>query len=194
LIRGWLAAILAPIMMVPKTSAGLLMYRVRHDRLEVFLAHPGGPFFTRKDDGHWTIPKGIVEPGEDQLAAACREFREETGIEPQGEFVELGSIQQRSGKTVHGWAFRGDWDERQPIRSSLFSMEWPPASGQFHEVPEIDRAEFFGLAEAVRKIKAAQRPFLNRLVAALGDRVSASPPPPPQAARVLAAQDAPPRE
>jgi predicted NUDIX family NTP pyrophosphohydrolase len=153
--------------MATKTSAGLMMFRFRDGQLEVFLAHPGGPFFARKDDGHWTIPKGVVEPGEDRLAAAVREFREEVGIEPRGSFLELGNIQQRSGKIVYGWAFEGDWDDRQPIQSSTFTMEWPPLSGQMQQVPEVDRAKFFSVTNAARKIKAAQRPFIDRLVSRL---------------------------
>src|SRR5882672_8881963 len=139
-----------------KISAGLLMYRVRGGELEVFLAHPGGPFFARKDDGHWTIPKGETGSGEDLLATAKREFREETGIEPQGEFTPLGSIQQKGGKIVHGWAFAGDRDGSLPLKSNTFTMEWPPRSGRMVQVPEIDRAEFFAIPEARRKLKEAQ--------------------------------------
>lgn len=168
--------------MPTKTSAGLLMYRLREGRVEVFLAHPGGPFFARKDDGHWTIPKGLVEPGEDLLGAAVREFREEVGLEPRGAFLTLGSIQQRSGKIVHGWAFEGEWDGDPPIRSNLFSMEWPPLSGHWQRVPEVDRAQFFPLTEATRKIKAAQRPFIERLVAHLVRGTTTHAPPLHQAA------------
>jgi predicted NUDIX family NTP pyrophosphohydrolase len=135
--------------------------------LEVFLAHPGGPFFARKDAGHWTIPKGEIEPGEELLAAAVREFKEETGIEAHGPFLHLGSIKQRGGKTVHAWAFAGDWDGSTPITSSLMSLEWPPGSGRVQHVPEIDRARFFALAEARRRIKDTQCPFLERLEVAL---------------------------
>lgn len=143
------------------------MYRLRGGALEVFLAHPGGPFFARKDDGHWTIPKGEIETGEDLLAAAIREFEEETGVAPQGEYLELGSVRQNRGKIVHGWAFAGDWDETQPVRSQMFEMEWPPLSGRRQSFPEVDRAGFFGLDAARRKIKEAQRPFIDRLEAKL---------------------------
>ena len=149
-------------------SAGLLMYRVRDGRLEVFLAHPGGPFFAHRDDGHWTIPKGEIEPGEDLLATAQREFHEETGLVASGPFLPLASIRQKGGKTVHAWAFAGDWDESQPIRSNLFELEYPIGSGKCVQVPEIDRAGFFALPGARRKMKDRLVPFLDRLKAALG--------------------------
>jgi predicted NUDIX family NTP pyrophosphohydrolase len=155
-----------------KISAGLLMYRLRGGQLEVFLAHPGGPFFAHKDDGHWTIPKGEIGSGEDLLATAQREFLEETGIEPQGDFIPLGSIQQKGGKIVHAWAFAGDRDDSRPLKSNTFRMEWPPRSGKWVQVPEIDRAQFFSIPEAKRKLKEAQQPFLDRLQAALKDRQS----------------------
>lgn len=148
-------------------SAGLLMYRLRDDRLEVFLAHPGGPFFARRDDGHWTIPKGEIEPGEGLLATAQREFHEETGLVASGSFLPLESIRQKGGKTVHAWAFAGDWDETRPIRSNLFEVEYPMGSGKYLRVPEIDRAGFFALPAARRKLKDRQVPFLDRLKTAL---------------------------
>jgi len=117
-----------------KVSAGLLMYRVRESHLEVFVGHPGGPLFARKDDGHWTIPKGQLDDGEEPLAAAIREFREETGLTSSAPYQELGTIRQRSGKVVYGWAFRGDHDDTVPIKSNLFSLEWPP---QLRQVPEL---------------------------------------------------------
>ncbi len=157
-------------MAATRVSAGLLMYRWRNGEVEVFLAHPGGPYFTRKDDGYWTIPKGEIEPGEDLLAAARREFEEETGIKPEGEFLALGTIKQKGGKIVHGWAFQGDWDELQPIKSNQCPVEWPPASGQFLDFPEVDRAGFFPIQEAEQKIKETQRPFLQRLISALEER------------------------
>ena len=150
-----------------KTSAGLLMYRLRDGQLEVFLAHPGGPFFTKKDDGYWSIPKGETEPGEDLLDAAKREFQEEVGLPSKGDFIELGCVRQKGGKIVHGWAFRGDWDESRPLRSNTFEMEWPPKSGKMLSFPEIDRVGFFSISEARKKLKEAQHPFLNRLEAAL---------------------------
>jgi len=148
-----------------RVSAGLLVYRVRDGRLEVFLAHPGGPLFASRDDGHWTLPKGEVEPGEDLLAAALREFQEEIGIEidPAGPFLPLGSIQQKGGKIVHAWAVGKDWDDAQPIRSNKFEMEWPPRSGRMQAFPEVDRAQFFPLALARRKVKDRQAPLLEKL-------------------------------
>lgn len=143
------------------------MYRLIDGKLAVFLAHPGGPFFAKRDDGVWSIPKGLVDRGEDRLQAAIREFREETGIAPQGEFIPLGTITQKSGKVVHAWAFEGDWDARSPITSNRFSLEWPPGSGRRQEFPEIDRAGFFPLALARQKMVAAQAALLDRLLAHL---------------------------
>jgi predicted NUDIX family NTP pyrophosphohydrolase len=157
-------------MAATRISAGLLMYRLRKGELEVFLAHPGGPYFTKKDEGHWTIPKGEIEPGEDLLVAALREFEEETGIKPDGEFLDLGRITQKGGKIVHAWAFRGDWDESQPIKSNLCPVEWPPSSGELQYFPEVDRAQFFSIPQAQQKIKETQRPFLDRLMMALGKK------------------------
>jgi len=153
-----------------KVSAGLLMYRLRDGELEVFLAHPGGPFFARKDDGHWTIPKGEIGPGEELLATAIREFFEETDLEPRGDFIPLGSIRQKGGKIVHAWAFAGDWDESRPLKSNTFSMEWPPRSGKWVQVPEVDRVAFFAVFEAKQKLKEAQHPFLDRLQTVLKGR------------------------
>lgn len=143
------------------------MYRRRHDRLEFFLAHPGGPFSPLKDEGHWTIPKGEPDPGEALLEVAKREFEEETGLKPHGPYVELGSIRQKGGKLVHAWAFEGDCNG--PICSNTFKMEWPPKSGTQCNFPEVDRAEFFPLERARSKIKATQYPLLERLIAALGE-------------------------
>lgn len=153
-----------------RIAAGALMYRVRDGALEVYLAHPGGPFFSRKDDGVWTIPKGEVEPGEDLKAAARREFREEIGLDPDGPMIELGSIRQRSGKIVHGWAFEAPptFDESEWPSSVSFQLEWPPRSGRTVEFPEVDRAQFFGLAAAARKIIREQHAFIERLRIRLG--------------------------
>jgi predicted NUDIX family NTP pyrophosphohydrolase len=147
---------------MPKTSAGLLMYRIRDGRLEVLLVHPGGPFWQDKDAGAWTIPKGGIRAGEEPLAAAQREFEEETGLQPNGPFLDLAPIQQKSGKIVHAWALAGDCDPGQ-IKSNSVTMEWPPRSGQTQEFPEVDRAEFFTVAEAKRKINPAQAALIDEL-------------------------------
>ena len=151
-----------------RISAGLLMYRVRQGHLEVFLAHPGGPIFRNKDYGYWTIPKGEIQDGEDLLGTAKREFQEEVGIEPHGEFLPLGSIRQKGGKIVHGWGFSGDWTEEHKHVCNTFSMEWPPGSGRIQRFPEIDRVGFFPLRQAREKLKDTQHPFLDRLLQALG--------------------------
>lgn len=145
---------------MPRLSAGLLMYRKKGSELQVLLVHPGGPFFAKKDDGAWSIPKGEVAEGEELLATACREFEEETGIKPTGPFRELAPVKLKSGKVVHAWAFEGDCDPAA-IRSNTFMIEWPPRSGRQQEFPEIDRAAFFALDEAVRKVNPAQRPLLE---------------------------------
>ena len=151
-----------------RTSAGLLMFRRRQD-LEVFIAHPGGPLFANKDEGHWSIPKGEVEPGEDLLGTAIREFEEEVGlaIDPASSFRALGSIRQKGGKIVHAWAVEGDWEEGRPLRSNTFSMEWPMNSGVMRDFPEVDRAQFFCVAAARTKLKPAQVTLVERLEAAL---------------------------
>jgi len=138
------------------------MYRIRDGRLQVLLAHPGGPYFVNKDDLAWTIPKGEIEPGEDLLEAAKREFKEETGVTPIGPFTALEPIKQKGGKIVHAWAFKGDCDP-SALTSNSFTMEWPPKSGQQMEFPEIDRAEFFDVAAALRKIKAGQEGLIEAL-------------------------------
>ena len=152
---------------MPKISAGLLMYRDRTEErvfLEVLLVHPGGPFWKNKDDGAWMLPKGEVNAGEDLLAAAIREFKEETGFTPVEPFLALGQVKHKSGKILHAWAFRGDCDPTR-IRSNTFEIEWPPKSGHKQEFPEIDRAQFFDLSTAQRKILAAELPLLDRLAA-----------------------------
>ncbi|MFQ5722387.1 MAG: NUDIX domain-containing protein [Candidatus Aminicenantales bacterium] len=146
-----------------KVSAGLLMYRFRSGQLQVFLVHPGGPFWAKKDEGAWSIPKGEIEENEVPLEAAIREFEEEIGIKPGREFLDLGSIKQRGGKTVYAWAFAGDYDEAKPVKSNTFTLEFPPHSGKIREFPEIDKAAFFEVEEAKRKINSAQAEFIDRL-------------------------------
>jgi predicted NUDIX family NTP pyrophosphohydrolase len=140
---------------MPLESAGLLMFRVRKGVLEVMLAHPGGPFWASKDLGIWGIPKGELDPAEDHLAAAKREFFEETGIVPSGPFHPLGSVRQKSGKLVTAWAFEGDCDPKS-VKSNLTTIEWPPRTGKTIEIPEIDRVEFFTVRDAAEKIIPAQ--------------------------------------
>jgi predicted NUDIX family NTP pyrophosphohydrolase len=147
-----------------QTSAGLLMFRVRGGAPEVFLVHPGGPLWAAKDEGAWSIPKGVVQPGEDTLAAARREFEEETGFPAEGTFRPLTPLRQPSGKVIHAWALEGDAEPAQ-LRSNLFSLEWPPKSGRQQSFPEVDRAGWFPLAEAHRKIIPGQRGFLAELAA-----------------------------
>jgi predicted NUDIX family NTP pyrophosphohydrolase len=155
-------------------SAGLLMFRRRNGVLEVFIAHPGGPWFPHRDFDVWTIPKGEIEPNEEPLVAAVREFQEEVGLEPKPPYLPLGSIKQRGGKTVHAWGFEGDWDESQPIRSNRMQVEWPPESGQMTTWPEIDKAAFFTVAAAREKLKLAQQPLLDRLMTALAQQGAAA--------------------
>ena len=153
---------------MPKVvSAGLVMYRVREQHLEVLLAHPGGPYYVRKDSGVWSIPKGEVGGGEDLLTAARREFAEETGLEPWGPYVALGAVKYKNHKVVHAWAFEGEFDPASLV-SNTFELEWPRGSGRRIEIPEIDRAGWFGPDEAQEKIVAAQRRFLFDLEALVG--------------------------
>lgn len=156
-----------------KVSAGLLLYRYQGGRLQVFLVHPGGPFWATKDGGAWSIPKGEVGDGEDPFAAAKREFEEETGIKPSGDFVPLAAISQKAGKVVQAWAFAGDCDPRS-ICSNSFTMEWPPRSGTQKEFPETDRAEFFEIEEAKRRINPAQAALLAELQQKLSGRMKIS--------------------
>ena len=139
------------------------MYRMRSGELEFLLVHPGGPLWKNKDAGVWSIPKGEIELGEDPLAAAKREFAEELGFQPQGNFIELTPIKQKSGKIVRAWAFAGDCDPSQ-IKSNTFTMEWPPGSGRLSQFPEVDRAAFLRLTEAKEKIIPAQIALLEELV------------------------------
>lgn len=145
-----------------KISAGLVMYRKQTGQLEVLLVHLGGPFWMKKDAGAWFIPKGEINPGEDQLAAAKREFSEETGMTPEGEFLSLGQVKHKSGKLVFAWAFQGDCDPSS-LRSNTFEIEWPPRSGKTQEFPEIDRAAFFTIEVAREKMHPSEFPFLTRL-------------------------------
>jgi predicted NUDIX family NTP pyrophosphohydrolase len=147
---------------MPRISAGLLMYRIKDGTVQILLAHPGGPFFAKKDNGAWSIPKGEPNADEDLLLTAQREFKEETGVKPTGPFIPLKPIKQKGGKVVHAWAFEGDCDPVD-IKSNTFSMEWPPKSGRQIEFPEIDRAEFFDLRTARKKIKDRQEGFLDEL-------------------------------
>jgi predicted NUDIX family NTP pyrophosphohydrolase len=143
-------------------SAGLLMYRISGGILEVFLVHPGGPYWAKKDQGVWSIPKGLIAAGEDKLEAAKREFFEETSLLPSEPFIYLGEIRQKSGKLVYGWAFEGNADSLQ-VKSNTFTLEWPPKSGQQKQFPEIDKGEFFSVPVALAKINQKQAEFLVRL-------------------------------
>jgi predicted NUDIX family NTP pyrophosphohydrolase len=143
------------------------MFRRKNDALEVLLVHPGGPLWKNKDDGAWSIPKGEAEPGEDLLTRAQIEFEEELGLKPQGDWLPLGSIKQKGGKTVHAWAFEGDLPQPFDLKCNTFEMEWPPRSGQTRSFPEIDHAEFFPDEIARRKVNPAQIAFIDRLQAAL---------------------------
>jgi predicted NUDIX family NTP pyrophosphohydrolase len=153
-----------------KTSAGLLMFRLKEGELEVLLVHPGGPYFQKKDDGAWTIPKGEPTEGEDLLTRAKIEFEEELGIAASGDWLDLGSVEQKGGKTVHAWAFAGDLTEDFKLASNTFELEWPPRSGKMQSFPEVDRASFFSVEEARRKINVAQTVFLDRLIEQLASR------------------------
>ncbi len=146
-------------------SAGLLAFR-RRDQLEVLLAHPGGPFWAKKDDGAWTIPKGLAEPGADLLATAQREFAEETNLAAAGNFIPLTPVRQKSGKLVHAWAFEADFD-LAAFASNTFEIEWPPKSGRRQAFPEIDRVAYFTLPVATIKILEYQRPLLRELASRL---------------------------
>jgi predicted NUDIX family NTP pyrophosphohydrolase len=157
-------------MAAKKVSAGLLMYHRLGGVVQVFLAHPGGPFFARKDDGAWSIPKGEIEGADDPEATARREFEEETGITPRGELVPLGWVKQKGGKVVHAWAFAGALPPGWVLRSNTFQMQWPPGSGRVQDFPEIDRARFFDVETARRKILSAQATFIDRLLALMGSR------------------------
>ena len=154
---------------MPRQSAGLLLFRNTSGALEVLLVHPGGPFWSRKDDGAWTIPKGEFSPAEPPLQAALREFEEETGAAVTGPFLELQPRRQAGGKTIYAWAVRGDFDPTG-LKSNTFTVEWPPRSGRVQTFPEIDRAAWFSLEQARLKILKGQAPFLDELESVLGAR------------------------
>ena len=145
-------------------TAGILLYRVRRGELEVFLVHPGGPFWAKKDDGAWSIPKGEVDQGDDLLATAKREFLEETGSPIDGDFQLLPPQKQKSGKVVHAWAVMGEIDANT-VKSNMFSMEWPPRSGITREFPEVDRGEWFDIPTARQKLMPGQLRLLDELQA-----------------------------
>ena len=147
---------------MPKRSAGILMYRRSENGLEVLLVHPGGPFWAKKDLGAWSIPKGEYSDAEDALAVAVREFEEETGLRPQGDFQPLGELVQPGRKIITAWAVEGDFDIAT-LKSNMFELEWPPKSGRRASFPEVDRAEWFSLDEARRRILPGQQEFLARL-------------------------------
>jgi predicted NUDIX family NTP pyrophosphohydrolase len=162
-----------------KRSAGILPYRNCSGQLEVLLVHPGGPFWAKKDLGAWSVAKGEYEQDEDALQAALREFMEETGHTPDGPFLQLTQRKQPSGKIVDAWATETDWDPSKLV-SNTFSMEWPKGSGKTQEFPEVDRAEWFNLPEALRRILPGQRGFLEELLEKLtGGKIPESPPPSP---------------
>ena len=148
--------------MAKKESAGIVMYRYRASTVEIFLVHPGGPFWKNKDSGAWSIPKGEFEKSEDPLQAARREFHEETGFSVDGNFIALNPVRQAGGKVVHAWAVEGDC-EAESIESNSFTMEWPPGSGQRTEFPEVDRAGWFSVSLAREKILKGQLPLLDEL-------------------------------
>jgi predicted NUDIX family NTP pyrophosphohydrolase len=156
---------------MPAISAGLLLYRRRDPGAEVFLVHPGGPYWAKKDDSAWSVPKGLVDPHEDELTGARREFREETGFDANGRGREhdLGVFRQPSGKRLHIWAVEGDCDPAA-LSSNLFEMEWPPKSGRTQRFPEVDRGAWFDRAQALLKIVKGQRPILERFYAEFGFR------------------------
>ncbi len=151
--------------MASLVSAGLLMYTRTNNELKVFLVHPGGPYFSKKDDGYWGIPKGLIEVGEEYFETAKREFEEETGIKPTGNFIYLETIFQRNNKTVHAWAFETENDSPSEITSNTFKIEWPPRSGRVCEFPEVDRGGFFTIQMARKKIFSDQEAFIDRLLA-----------------------------
>ena len=162
--------------MAAVTSAGLLLYRRRGSSAQVLLVHPGGPYWTKKDDGAWSVPKGIVDPGEDELAGARREFLEETGfaLNANADARDLGTFPQPSGKRLRIWAIEGDCNP-QELASNLFELEWPPRSGRVAQFPEVDRGGWFDREQALRKISKGQRPVIGAFYAALNAASNAAP-------------------
>lgn len=158
---------------MPRVAAGLLPFRRANGHLEVLLVHPGGPFWARKDAGAWSISKGELDPGEDPLRAAIREFTEETGRAPAGDYVRLTSVRQPGGKVVHAWAVEMDWDPSGLV-SNDFEMEWPRGSGRLRRFPEVDRAEWFEIEEALRRILTGQRPLIEELRGLVAGRGAAT--------------------
>jgi len=148
-------------------SAGLMMFSEKNKEIKIFLVHPGGPFFAKKDDGYWGIPKGLADNNEELLDAAKREFKEETGIDPSGDFISLGSVVQKGGKRVYAWAFRTLKDDPIKIECNTFDLEWPPKSGRLQKFPEVDKGEFFNIEDSRKKINQAQKEFIDRLIAHL---------------------------
>jgi len=155
---------------MPVYSAGLVMYNNTGDDLKIFLVHPGGPFFSKKDEGYWGIPKGLIETDEDHLNAAKREFEEETGIKPEGKFISLGTTKQSNNKIVYAWAFETNKTGPIDITCNLFEMEWPPHSGKKQQFPEVDRGAFFSVNEARKKVYSAQEIFIDKLIEYLKDK------------------------
>lgn len=145
-------------------SAGLLMFRFIKGEPEFFLVHPGGPYFTNKDKGWWTIPKGLPDENEELADAAKREFEEETGIKPKNNLIALGSVKQKGGKTVHGWAFEADLPEGWELKCNSFKIQWPPKSGKWQDCSEVDKARFFKFEDALEHINEAQQLFITRLL------------------------------
>ena len=150
-----------------KRSAGILLFRKAEAGVEVFLVHPGGPFWAKKDLGSWSLPKGEYEEGEDPLTAAKREFTEETGCVVDGDFVELGDLKQPSGKNISAWALEHDLDPAS-VKSNMFSMEWPPKSGKMQEFPEVDAGAWYSLTAALEKLHKGQTDFIARLAEKIG--------------------------
>lgn len=165
-----------------KKSAGLLMYRLADQGIEVLLVHSGGPYWVNRQWQAWSIPKGEIDPGEETFAAAQREFQEETGQRPQGQFQALRTVRQSGGKLVFAWAFEGDFDP-DTLHSNTFTLEWPPNSGQMREFPEVDQAAWFSLAEAKQRIIKAQSQFLDELVTVLAQPIAPNAPIPPRRPR-----------